>query len=159
MLSLLFAIGAVASAGTSVYKYCSRRFGSSCVPHLISLKRLVYFTLISDLPVLPQVNFWIIRFVILSWITAMSSVYRSRYSDSLRAGRSWDRIPVGGEIFPTRRDRPCGPPSLLNDEYPVFPGGKAAGAWGWPHLAVRWKKEQSYASILPLGLRGLLPLP
>jgi hypothetical protein len=34
-------------------------------------------------------------------------------SDWLRAGRSGDRIPVGGEIFRTRPDRPWGPPSLL----------------------------------------------
>ena len=56
----------------------------------------------------------------------------SRYSDSLRAGRSGDRIPVGGEIFRTRPDRPWGPPSLLYNGYRVFPGGKAAGAWCWP---------------------------
>jgi hypothetical protein len=57
--------------------------------------------------------------------------YRSRCSDSLRAGRSGDRIPVGGEIFRTRPDRPWGPPSLLYNGYRVFPGGKAAGAWCW----------------------------
>ena len=56
----------------------------------------------------------------------------SWYSDSLRAGRSGDRIPVGGEIFRTRSDRPWGPPSLLYGGYRVFPGGKAAGAWRWP---------------------------
>jgi len=53
----------------------------------------------------------------------------SRYSDSLRAGRSGVRIPVRGEIFHTRLDRPWGPPSLLYNEYRVFPGDKAAGAW------------------------------
>jgi hypothetical protein len=31
---------------------------------------------------------------------------------------------VGGEIFRTCPDRPCGPPSLLYDGYRVFPGGK-----------------------------------
>ena len=36
-----------------------------------------------------------------------------RYSDSLGAGRSGDRIPVGGEIFRTCKDRTLGPPSLL----------------------------------------------
>ena len=42
------------------------------------------------------------------------------------------RIPVGwvgSEIFRTRPDRPCGPPSLLYNGYRVIPGGKAAGAW------------------------------
>jgi len=42
----------------------------------------------------------------------------------LRAGRSGDRIPVGGEIFHTCPDRPWGPPSLLYNGYRVFPGGK-----------------------------------
>jgi hypothetical protein len=36
--------------------------------------------------------------------------------------------PSGEEIFRTRPDRPWGPPSLLYNEYRVFPGGKAAGA-------------------------------
>jgi hypothetical protein len=42
----------------------------------------------------------------------------------LRAGRSGDRIPVGGEIFRTCPDRPWGPPSLLHNGYWVFPGVK-----------------------------------
>ena len=42
----------------------------------------------------------------------------------LRAGRSGDRIPVGGDIFRTCPDRPWGPPSLLYDGYRVSPGGK-----------------------------------
>ena len=56
----------------------------------------------------------------------------SRYSDSLRVGRSGDRIPVGGEIFLTRPDPPWGPPSLLYSGYRVFLGGKAVGGWRWP---------------------------
>jgi hypothetical protein len=32
--------------------------------------------------------------------------------------------PGGGEIFRTCPDRPWGPPSLLYNEYRVFPGGK-----------------------------------
>jgi len=52
------------------------------------------------------------------------SVGRVAYSDRLRAGRSGDRIPVGGEIFRTCPDRPWGPPSLLYYGYRVFPGGK-----------------------------------
>ena len=42
----------------------------------------------------------------------------------LRAGRSGDRFPVGGEIFWTCPDRPWGPPSLLYNGYRVFAGGK-----------------------------------
>ena len=53
--------------------------------------------------------------------------YLSRYSDSLRAGRSGDQIPVGDEIFRTRPDRPWGPPSLLHNVYRVFPGVTATG--------------------------------
>jgi hypothetical protein len=53
----------------------------------------------------------------------------SRYSDLLRAGRSGDGIPVGGEILRTRPDRPWGPTSLLYNGYRVIPWGKAAGVW------------------------------
>jgi hypothetical protein len=45
-------------------------------------------------------------------------------TDWLRAGRSGDRIPMGGEIFRTCPDRPWGPPILLYNGYRVFPGGK-----------------------------------
>ena len=42
-----------------------------------------------------------------------------RYSDSLRTGRSGDRIPVGGGISLTRPDRTWCPPRLLYNEYRV----------------------------------------
>jgi hypothetical protein len=38
--------------------------------------------------------------------------------------------PYGGKIFHPRPDRPWGPQILLYIGYPVFHGGKAAGAWG-----------------------------
>jgi hypothetical protein len=54
--------------------------------------------------------------------------YKSN-SDSLRAGRSGDRISVGGEIFRTCADRLCCPPSLLYYEYRVsFLGVKRPGS-------------------------------
>jgi len=52
----------------------------------------------------------------------------SPYRDSLRAERSGDRIPVGGEIFHTRPDRPWGALSLLYNKYQVFPEDNSAGA-------------------------------
>jgi hypothetical protein len=52
----------------------------------------------------------------------------SRYNYSLRAAGSGDRIPVGGEIFFSRPDRPWGPPNLLYNEYRVsFPVVKRPG--------------------------------
>jgi hypothetical protein len=41
-------------------------------------------------------------------------------SDSLRAGRSGDRIPLGNEIFCTRPDGPWGPPSPLYQYFSTF---------------------------------------
>ena len=79
------------------------------------------------------------------------------YNDSLWAGRSRGSNPGGGDIFLTCPDRLWVPPRLLYNGYRVFPGGKAAGAWRDhpPQLAPRLKKEQSYHSTPPLGLRGL----
>jgi len=71
-------------------------------------------------------------------------VYRSRYSDSLRAGRSGDRIPVWGEIFRNHPDRPWGPTSpLYNGNRVSFPGVKRPGhGVEHPlHLVPRLKKE------------------
>jgi len=78
--------------------------------------------------------------------------YRSRYSDWLRAGRSEDRIPVGGEIFRTCPDRPWGPSRLLHNGYRVFPGGEE-----WPGrdadlspLLVQWSRKSRAIPLLPL---------
>jgi hypothetical protein len=43
----------------------------------------------------------------------------NQFSDFEKRGSN----PVGGEIFPTCPDRPWGPPSLLYNDYRVFPGG------------------------------------
>jgi len=67
--------------------------------------------------------------------------------------------PSGGEISGTRPDRHLGPPSLLYNWYRVsFQGVKRPGRGvdHPPHLAPRLKKEYSYTSAPPLGLRGLL---
>ena len=79
----------------------------------------------------------------LQWVPG----WGSRYSDSLRAGRSRDRIPVEGEIFRTRRGRPWGSSSLLYNGYRVyFPVAKRPGSGVEhppPHLAPRLKKSRN----------------
>ena len=58
---------------------------------------------------------------------------RSRYSDSLRVGRSRDRIPVGARFPAPVHTGPGGPPSLLYIGYRVFPGGKERQRRGVDH--------------------------
>ena len=66
--------------------------------------------------------------------------------------------PGGGEIFLTRPDRPCGPPSLLHHGCRVsFLGVKRRGRGvnHPPHLSPSLKKEWSYTSTPVMGLHGL----
>jgi hypothetical protein len=67
-------------------------------------------------------NFIYIRYI---------SIY-SRYSDSLRAGRSGDRIPVTARFFAAVQTGPGDRPASYKWVPGIFPGGKAAGAWSWP---------------------------
>ena len=46
--------------------------------------------------------------------------------------KSGDRIPVGGEIFRTHPDQPCGPYLLYNGYQVSFLGGKSTEVWRWP---------------------------
>ena len=80
-----------------------------------------------------------------------SWLYVARYNGSLRAERSGNRIPVGGEIFCTCPDRPWGPPGLLYKYHVFFPWLErpARGVDHPPHLEPRCKKEYSYASTPP----------
>ena len=65
--------------------------------------------------------------------------------------------PGGGEIFCTCPDWPWGPPSLLYDGHWVFPGVKRLerGVDHPPSSGAEVRKDQSYTSSLPMGLRGL----
>ena len=49
-------------------------------------------------------------------------------AQSVRAGRSWDRIPMGTRFSAPVQTGPGAPPSHLYNEYRVLPGDKAAGA-------------------------------
>ena len=62
--------------------------------------------------------------------------------------------PGVGEIFLTCPDRPWGPPSLLYNEYRIFPGCKERPGRDVdpsPPSSAVVKKEQSYTSTLPMG--------
>jgi len=53
----------------------------------------------------------------------------SRHSDSLRAGRPGDQIPVGARISASVQSSSGAHPASYYKEDLVFPGGKAAEAW------------------------------
>ena len=80
------------------------------------------------------------------------------YSDSLRAGRSGDRIPVGGRDFP-HLSRPAlgAHPASYTMVTGSFPEVKrpVPGVHHPPHRAPRLKKEYRYIYTPPMGLRGL----
>ena len=62
----------------------------------------------------------------------------SRYSGSLRAGRSGDRIPAGARFSARVQTRPG---ALYNGLSGVFPGDNAAEAWRWPPTSSAEVKE------------------
>ena len=73
----------------------------------------------------------------------------SRYSDSLRAGLSGNRTPVGGARFSAPvQTGPGAHPASYTMGTGTFPGVKRPGrdVDHPPHLAPRWKKELSYSS-------------
>ena len=87
-----------------------------------------------------------------------ASVWLSRYSDSLLAGRSLDRIPVKARFSAPVQTGTGTHLASYSMGTGTFPGLKRAGPGvdHPPHLALRLKKEKSYTSTPPLGLRGLL---
>ena len=75
------------------------------------------------------------RFFVLS-VLYRGPGYLSRYSDSLRAGTSDDRIPVGWRDFPYTSRPALGPTEPHKLGTGSFPGGKVAGAWRWPPTSI-----------------------
>jgi hypothetical protein len=62
------------------------------------------------------------HFVMVGWDSSFG--IETRYGlDGPGIKSRWD------EIFRTRPERPCGPPSFLYNGHRVFPGHKAPGTW------------------------------
>jgi len=82
---------------------------------------------------------------------------RSCVTDSLRAGRSGDRISVGARFSEPVQTVPGANPAFYTMGNGSFPGVKRPGRGvnHPPHLAAMLKKEHSCTSAPPLGLRGL----
>ena len=85
---------------------------------------------------------------------------RNQHSDSLRAGRSGNQTPRGGENFPyPSRPAPKSTQPPLQWVPGLFSGGKAAGGGvNYPSSASADAKRRVdlYLYYPPLGLRGLL---
>jgi hypothetical protein len=84
--------------------------------------------------------------------------YLSRYSHSLCAGRSGDRIPVGSRFSaPVQTSQTSPGAHAASYTVSLFPEHKTAGRGvnQHPHLAPRLKNEQSYISTPPLALQEL----
>ena len=82
----------------------------------------------------------------------------SRYSDSLRAGRSGDRIPVGARFSAPIQTGPGAYPASCTMGTESFPGVKRPGRGVEhppPYSAEVKKEEYSYTSTPLQGLRGL----
>jgi len=79
------------------------------------------------------------------------------YSDSLRAGRSGNRIPVGARFSAPVQTGPGAHPTSYTLGTGSFRGVKrpGRGADHPPYLVPRLKKKWNYISTPSLGLRGL----
>jgi hypothetical protein len=67
-------------------------------------------------------------------IKVLLGPYSSVGSDSLRAGRSGDRIPVGARLSTPFHTGPGAQPTSYAIGYRIIPRCKAAGAWRWPPI-------------------------
>ena len=90
-------------------------------------------------------------------VTTLEPGQLSRYSDSLRAGWSGDRIPVEARFSAPVQTGPWDHPASYTMSTGSFPGISSQGMALTTHLHLvpRLKEEQSYTSTPPQGLHGL----
>jgi len=96
-----------------------------------------------------------IKFIVILCI--ILAVWLGRDSNSLRDGRSVDRIPVGTRFSaPVQTSLGAHPASYTMDMGSLLRVKRSERDVYHPqHLAPRLNKEHSYTSTPPLGLRGL----
>jgi len=110
------------SGSNAGYIPCSEVVWRVLATHCIRQFSLHFFSRVSPCAIIFQLDFTIPAFA-RGWDSSVCIATRyGMYGPG-------DRIPVGGEIFRTRPERPWGPPSFLYKGYWVLPGDKAAGAW------------------------------
>ena len=106
--------------------------------------------------------------VCLTCPTYSGSGWRSRYSDSLRAGRSGNRILVGANFSAPVQNGPAARPASYYNGYRIFPVGKAVGVWRWPRTPSSAEVKERVVLYLyypcgpswpVLGWPSPLPLP
>ena len=85
------------------------------------------------------------------------NIIPSRDSYSLRAVRSGDQTLVGARFSAPAQTSPGAHPAPSTKVTGSFPGesGRVVALTTHPHLEPRLKKEQSYTSTPPLGLRAM----
>ena len=73
----------------------------------------------------------------------------AQYNDSLRVGRSGDRIPLRARFSaPVQTGPGAHPPSHLYSRCGVIPRGKAAGEWRWPPTPIQCSPSGSSCQVI-----------
>ena len=91
------------------------------------------------------------------WKNMWTKLFSIFFINSLWAGWSGDRIPVGGRFSAPLQTRSGAHLASYTMGTVSFPGGKEAGKWRWPPTtsSAEVKERVKLYPLFPLGLRGL----